>query len=112
MMGLTQQQAKCFQLISDALSSGKVAPNYDELARGLGLKSRGNIVRIVNALIDRGAVTKIPGRRRSLAIVNPMIQVDPIPEVRKAIRDYADQNHISESTAVAEACRAYFTEAA
>lgn len=114
MMGLTPRQAELLAFVREQIAQHGVSPSYDEIKDKLGLRSRGNVVRIVDGLIERGALSRLPGKARSLVITSrsDAIMVSPAPEVRSAIEAYACEHRISVETACAEALRAYFIETA
>jgi hypothetical protein len=63
------------------------------------------------AIYIKGSIARLPGKARALSIGTGFF-VCPLPEVRRAIEDYAGKNHISVKTAAEEALRVYFVEAA
>ena len=69
--GLTAMQRRGLALIRDSLEANGVSPSYDELAGALGLKSKSGVHRLVEQLEARGYVTRLRGRRRSLALATP-----------------------------------------
>lgn len=61
---LTVQQAKALAFIEGYIGIRKgIGPTYSEIARELGLRSKGNVHRIVHALKERG-VLKTDSRYR------------------------------------------------
>ena len=50
-------------------ANGGVSPNYQEMAAGLRLKSKSGINRIVNELIERGFIRRIPHRARAIEVL-------------------------------------------
>lgn len=72
MNGLTRAQADCLAAIRRLTVDG-VPPGYDELATALGLSSKGDVARLLNQLRDRGAVTWLPHRARSLVILEDQV---------------------------------------
>lgn len=67
--GLTEKQRAALDFISEFIAERGFSPNYNEIAAGLSLSSRSIVNRLVVALTQRGYVTRIPGRRRSIAVV-------------------------------------------
>lgn len=66
--GLTPKQREVLDFVREQSVRG-ITPSYAEIADHIGLKSRARVQGIVDGLIERGALRKIPNRRRSLAIV-------------------------------------------
>ena len=69
-MGLTPVQADALAFITARIRNRGVAPSFAEVATALGLKSRSGVHRIVQALIARGHLRQLPGRARSVALVD------------------------------------------
>ena len=116
MIGLTAVQSKTFGFVRDCLVESGIAPSYQEIAAHVGLTSKGRVSRIIDDLVERGAIVRIPRKTRALGLPEPGVGtgfvVHPLPEVRRAIEAYARENHISVKTAAEEALRVYFVEAA
>lgn len=67
--GLTPEQARCLEVIQAFLDRG-VSPSYDEVRAVLGLQSKAGVNRLVVALEERGFLVRLPGRARSLRLVD------------------------------------------
>jgi hypothetical protein len=65
--GLTPAMAQVKALIAAACDGSP--PTFEEMAKALGLKSRSNISRLIDALVERGHVARDPGHAHSLRIV-------------------------------------------
>ncbi len=112
-IGLTGRQNDCLIFIQGYVAECGKSPSYDEIADGLQLKSKSSVSRLVDALIDRGAVRRLKGKARALEVVGGTgIWVTPLPEVRRAIEAYAAATSTTVKTAIEEALRVYFVEAA
>jgi len=46
-----------------------IAPSYDEMKDALGIASKGGITRLIDALVERGHVTRLPHRARSCRVL-------------------------------------------
>jgi hypothetical protein len=66
-MGLTRTMRDCMLVIQEFADSEGRMPSYGEMARELDVVSRGNIVRIVEALVERGYLRR--GMLRRLVIM-------------------------------------------
>lgn len=66
--GLTAQQQQLFDFVQAEITGGRGAPSYEEIADRLGFKSKSNVHRLVDAIIERGWLVKLPNRARSLAL--------------------------------------------
>ena len=66
-MGLTQRQAECLAYIRSRLEDDLVAPSLDEIAAYLGCV-KSSVHRMVEALVERGHILRLPNRPRGLAL--------------------------------------------
>lgn len=65
----TPQQKNAYDFIKSRIEeSGGVSPSFDEIAAHLKIKSKSGVHRIVEALIAKGQIVKVPNRKRALAI--------------------------------------------
>ncbi len=79
---LTRQQKNLLLFINDRLKVDGVAPSFDEMRDALDLKSKSGVHRMVQALVERGFLERLPNRARALEVVRmpneqPIIQVNP-----------------------------------
>lgn len=77
--GLTRGMRDCLLVIQE-LSAAGVAPNYDEIARELDVRSKGTVHRLVAALVARGHLAKLDRRSRSLSVLRPIAMPEE-PEI-------------------------------
>lgn len=73
MMGLTQRQAECLAFVRSRISEHGSPPSYEEIQNVLGLSSKSGVFRLVEALVSRGHLIKIPSAPRSLALADGAI---------------------------------------
>ena len=67
---LTKRQKQLYDAMKDySARNGGVMPSYDELTDMVGLKSKSGVHRLVLALEERGAIRRLPGRARAIAII-------------------------------------------
>lgn len=70
-MGLTKMQADCLGYIKDYRARhGGVSPSYQEIAATLQIKSKSGVTRLIEKLIERGAVRRLARRSRSIVILD------------------------------------------
>ena len=67
--GLTKRQAQILKFIREHMANDAPAPSYQEIANCTGSKSKGDISRILHALKERGHIDFLPGRARSLILI-------------------------------------------
>jgi repressor LexA len=65
---LTKKQRDLLIMIHERLAKGEVAPSFDEMREGLGLKSKSGIHRLIGALEERGFLERLPNKARALHI--------------------------------------------
>ncbi|WEK05738.1 MAG: hypothetical protein P0Y65_05645 [Candidatus Devosia phytovorans] len=69
-MGLTTRQAEVLDYIEKyQVEHPNSSPAYSQIAKDLGLVSKGNVHRLVHALADRGAISLGASRAQSISIV-------------------------------------------
>lgn len=115
-VSLTPRQAKVLAFLRERIAATGVGPSFVEIAEHLGIRSKSAVWVLMDALEQRGAIRRPEGRRaRAVQIVGvptTAIAIDPLPEVRRALTQYAADHCISEKVAAEEALRAYFVGAA
>ena len=65
---LTKKQRELLLFIHDRMTSGDIAPSFEEMKEALGLKSKSGIHRLINALVERGYIERMPHRARALEV--------------------------------------------
>jgi len=73
---LTARQADCLKFIASHQSENAgLTPTYDEIKNGLGLASKSGVNRLIDGLVERGAIQRLPNRARAITIIaNPASQ--------------------------------------
>ena len=66
---LTSQQQALLNFIRSFRNENGFAPSFDEMKDALGLASKSNIHRLVECLVERGLVRKLPERARSIVLI-------------------------------------------
>jgi SOS-response transcriptional repressor LexA len=66
---LTPRQLEAYNFIRIFIKEKGVSPTSQEIADALKMKSRNSACKIVDAIVDRGHLTKIPGASRSISVV-------------------------------------------
>ena len=65
---LTRKQRELLLFIHDRMSQGDIAPSFEEMKEALGLKSKSGVHRLINALVERGYLERLPHRARALEV--------------------------------------------
>lgn len=74
-MPLTEKQERVWRYIRSCARS----PTYDEMMRALGGRGRGRLNDVIVSLKERGFVTYIPGRARSIVALDPRADLASFP---------------------------------
>lgn len=69
MIGLTRRQSELLEFVSAHVKAHGIGPSRKEMAKALGIRSRGYVNRLVDMLVERGRVRIMPGRARAIEIV-------------------------------------------
>lgn len=65
---MTPRQKQCLDFIVGYHNERGVSPSYDDIKYGLGLVSKSGVHRLVHALAERGHITFLRDRARSIAV--------------------------------------------
>ncbi len=66
---LTQKQLDLLKFILDFQNEHMISPSYDQMQKGMGLKSKSSIYALLRRLEERGFVERMGRKARSLKIV-------------------------------------------
>lgn len=65
---LTKKQRDLLVFIHEKMADGDLAPSFDEMKEALDLKSKSGIHRLIEALVERGFLERLPNRARALQV--------------------------------------------
>ncbi|MCB1537537.1 MAG: transcriptional repressor LexA [Alphaproteobacteria bacterium] len=65
---LTKKQRDLLIFIHERMADGDLAPSFDEMKDALDLKSKSGIHRLIEALVERGFLERLPNRARALQV--------------------------------------------
>jgi repressor LexA len=65
---LTKKQRDLLVFIHEKMADGDLAPSFDEMKDALDLKSKSGIHRLIEALVERGFLERLPNRARALQV--------------------------------------------
>lgn len=68
--GMTPRQLQLMVFVQNYVAEHGYSPNYQEMADGVQLASKGNVARIVHCLEERGYVRHLPRKARSLGLTD------------------------------------------
>ena len=66
---LTQKQFKLLKFIEDYLNQNGLAPSYDEMKEGIGIKSKSGIHALIAGLEERGYIRRLHNKARAIDII-------------------------------------------
>lgn len=101
---MTPKQHELYAFIAQWSAEKGYPPSYEEMARGVGLKSKGNVSRLVDLLQRDGLVRRNDKQKRGVVLVKPDA-VKLHPEVMKLTDDYARELGVSRETAANDLIR-------
>lgn len=101
---LTKRQREAFDFIRGYIADNGISPTMGEINVGLGLRSRSGVLKLINRLVDRGAITKMDGRARSIAVV----EGNDRPFFSVELRDYCRRANRPIIEVIEAALREYF----
>lgn len=67
---LTKSQKKTLDFITSYIDQHTLSPTLDEIAKGIGIQSKGTVSRYIDALINKGLIEKKKCFSRSIALVH------------------------------------------
>lgn len=80
---LSSRQQDAYLFIRDYIARHGHAPLLEEIARGLGIRSKGVVHRYVQALAEEGLLTLQPGRHRGIQLTDGELPQPTLPLVGK-----------------------------
>ena len=88
---LTQKQRDLLMFIHEYTARTGLSPSFEEMKDGLDLKSKSGIHRLINALVERGFLERLPNKARALEVKklpeNTGIRSVSSPETVAAIKN-------------------------
>lgn len=70
MNGITPKQRQCLTYIEGFIAEHGYSPSYAEIMASLGYRSKSAVHALVHKLSDRGKISIMPGRSRSVELRN------------------------------------------
>lgn len=109
---LTKHQREAFDIIERLIEENDQAPSIREIKRALGISSTGTVMPLLVSLKERGWITWLPHKSRSIAILPdapPGGYVLPA-EVEAKVHRYAADHGDTPAGAVADIVSLFFDE--
>lgn len=103
----TRCERKALAFIRQHIAEHQEAPSYQEIANGVGVKSKGRVSEVVTALVAKGALTRGAGRaHRSIALVHSnAFTVDLPTDLAVVVRNLAARAGVAPEAVLIEALR-------
>jgi repressor LexA len=76
-MMLTKKQHELLLFIDDRLKTSGISPSFEEMKDALNLKSKSGIHRLINALVERQFIRRLPNRARALEVIRLADETTP-----------------------------------
>jgi repressor LexA len=70
-MAVTRRQKEVLDFLADFVKRNEYSPSYDEIARGLGLKSLATVHKHITNLANKGLLQRAHNRSRSIDVLPP-----------------------------------------
>ncbi len=81
---LTPKQYKLLMFVNKTLKETGCCPSFDEMKVAVGLKSKSGVYALIEALVERGFLRKLPHKARALEIIRlPKLKPSAIVEEEK-----------------------------
>lgn len=90
MMGLTQKQRELLDFIGERMAVDGVSPSFEEMKDAMGLKSKSGIARMIDALVERGIIQRLPNRARAIEILETPRPILAPVKARPLLREDTD----------------------
>jgi SOS-response transcriptional repressor LexA len=110
--GLTNRQRDCFDFIERYISENRQSPSRRDIASALNLASLGRVNEMLAGLSERGWITVMPHKARSIAIipdVRPTGYILP-PDLDARLRQHCAGTKEDPAAVLADAVALFFDE--
>jgi SOS-response transcriptional repressor LexA len=67
-MGVTLKQKMVLEFVTKYCAKHGYSPSYQEIAEAVGIASKSGVKRLVDSLVERGRLEKLPRRARSVVV--------------------------------------------
>ena len=106
MRALTPRQRDLLAFIQSFVNREGIAPNFDQMAAAVGLKSKSGISGLLRQLEERGAISRRPRSARAIEILDDDRRFAEGVELR--IADYCRVHRVGREAAVTRAVEHFF----
>ena len=78
-MALTKKQSLVLNFLTQFIQTHGYSPSYEEIATGIGTRSKGSISKHIHALVEQGFLSKGAEKSRSLKLAKPLHSSEDAP---------------------------------
>lgn len=73
-MNMSKSERWCYEFIKKFMLENQYAPSVDEIAAGLGYKSKSTVANLLSSLRKKGMITWEDGKSRTIRVKGIMIE--------------------------------------
>jgi len=80
MISTTRRADDLLSFIEEYIGSRGIAPSFDEMMDNLGFRSKSGVHRLIEQLVERGRIRRLPNRARAIEVVkteDARVQLEP-----------------------------------
>lgn len=96
MISTTKRADDLLFFIEEYIASRGIAPSFDEMMVNLGFRSKSGVHRLIEQLVERGRIRRLPNRARAIEVVkteDAKVQLEPAAWER--LRTLAASHNVS-----------------
>lgn len=108
---MTPRLQACLRAIEELTVNG-VSPSYQQIADHIGVSSKGRVCRMIDDLVARGRVVRVPHRQRCLRIAGGDGEAVPFDDMASAVLTLAMKSKKLTHAAVRQAITDAYARAA
>ena len=94
---MTPAMREAYDFICTFISDKGYSPTYKEIGEAIGVKNKSGVHRIVNALQDRGYISILASRPRSIEITRDRIAPENLSRVRSYLVEISTAQQLSKA---------------
>lgn len=104
MIGLTPKQSQLFRYLERYMSGpGSIAPSFGEMSAAVGLAPKSGVARLLDALVERGRIRRVPNRARAIEIIRDGDRRQDVAHALTLASDYQLQAEINRRRSIPKA---------
>lgn len=76
MMSMTPKQSQLLAYLRSYIDEKGCGPSVDEMRVHCGLASKSGVIRLLDALVERGLIRRMKHRQRAVELIEPLDQIN------------------------------------